>query len=240
MLTRTVLLLLTATAVRAQSIPGAVLAKREPHHHPVFEDSTLRVLRVHISGHDTTLLHEHDPDYFWIALGASSFVNAKPGVPDAIVNAPDLSIHYTPGKFAHVARNPGTKPFNNVTVELLEAQTNVHNLCERAIADKPLDCPAPPPKPRIAFAGATVNPAFASAETRVSLVTIAPGAAMTPVLKSRGTWIIALDSAVAGRALVLNGGPAWIGGTARAPADKAWTLENRSKQIVRAIVVERF
>jgi hypothetical protein len=32
------LLLLSAVAAKAQSIPGAVLAKREPHHHVAYED----------------------------------------------------------------------------------------------------------------------------------------------------------------------------------------------------------
>src|SRR6478735_6566768 len=97
MFARAVLLLLCAVAVRAQSIPGAVLAKREPHHHLVYEDSTLRVLRVRVPGHDTTLLHEHAPDYFWIALGASTVINAKPGAPDATIASSDQSIHYTVG-----------------------------------------------------------------------------------------------------------------------------------------------
>jgi len=57
------LLLVATTTARAQSIPGAVLARNEPHHHLAYQDSTLRVLRVRVPAHDTTLLHEHDPDY---------------------------------------------------------------------------------------------------------------------------------------------------------------------------------
>ena len=117
-----------------------MLAQREPHHHLVYEDSTIRVLRVRVPAHDTTLLHEHDPDYFWVALGPSTLVNVRAGVPDATVTSPDLAVHYSFGKFAHIARNPGAAPFDNITVELLEPQTGVHNLCEPAVADKPLDC----------------------------------------------------------------------------------------------------
>src|SRR5439155_806630 len=80
-----------------------------------------------VPAHDTTLLHEHDPDYFWIALGKSTVINAKPGLPDATITSADLSVHYTPGKFAHVARNPGDTPFDNITVELLEPQRSVRN-----------------------------------------------------------------------------------------------------------------
>src|SRR5512146_1374189 len=117
------------SAAVAQSMPGAVLAKREPHHHLAFEDATIRVLRVRVPPHDSTLLHEHDADYFWIALGASEFVNARLGAPDAMARSADLAVHYAPGKFAHVARNPGASPFDNLTVELLGAQTGVRNLC---------------------------------------------------------------------------------------------------------------
>src|SRR5690349_12596279 len=134
------MLALSAVPLEGQKIPGAVLAKKEPHHHLAYEDSTLRVLRVRVPAHDTTLLHEHDPDYFWIALGASTVTNAKLGAPDATIASADLSIHYTAGNFAHVARNPGGVAFDNITVELLEPQTGVRNLCEAALADKPLDC----------------------------------------------------------------------------------------------------
>src|SRR5579872_2874783 len=135
-----IIAVLAPRPVRAQSIAGAVLAKREPHHHVAFEDSVLRVLRVHVAGHDTTLLHEHDADYFWVALGASTVVNAKLGAPDATITSSDLSVHYTLGQFAHVARNPGGSAFDNITVELLGRQTNPRNLCEAAVSGTPVRC----------------------------------------------------------------------------------------------------
>jgi len=239
MIGRAAALLIVGVTVHAQSIPGAVLATHEPHHHLAYEDTSLRVLRVRVPAHDSTLLHEHDPDYFWISLGPSTLINAKPGVADATITSADLSFHYSFGNFAHIARNPGERPFDNITVELLRPQTNVRNLCERVIADQPLDCPAPPPTSRVAFSGANVHPAFASGQTRVSLVTIAPGGVMKPVAGSRDTWIIALDSAIAGRSLVFKDGTKWIGGTAQPPAGNSWILENRGKTVVRAIAVEK-
>jgi hypothetical protein len=230
------LLLLSSVVASAQSIPGAVLAKREPHHHLAYEDSTLRVLRVRVPAHDTTLLHEHDPDYFWIALGPSTVINAKPGFPDASITSPDLSIHYTFGKFAHVARNPGTQPFDNITVELLERQTDVRNLCEPALADKPLDCRTPATQTKY-FSGATEHPAVATAQMRVSLVTIASGNSLRPASPARGTWLIALDSADAGRGLVVDGGTKWVGGTFRALPGKEWVIENRGRSPIRVIAV---
>ncbi len=219
----------------AQSIPGAVLAKREPHHHLVYEDSTIRVLRVRVPAHDTTLLHEHDPDYFWVALGPSTLVNVKPGSPDATVTSSDLAFHYAVGKFAHIARNPGNAPFDNITVELLDPQTNVHNLCEHAVADKPLDCPAVPSR-HADFTGATEHPALATSELRVSLLTINPGATLRPS-KTRTTWLIALDSLDAGRQLQIQGRPKWIGGTVRASRGESWAVKNRGSSDLHVIAV---
>jgi hypothetical protein len=236
-------ILLAAAPARAQSIPGAVLAKREPHHHLVYEDSTLRVLRVHVPAHDTTLLHEHDPDYFWIALGASTVVNAKPGAPDATIASGNLSIHYTVGNFAHVARNPSGAPFDNITVELLAKQTNVHNLCEAVVAGQPLTCSesstrrASRVSPDALFAGATEHPAFSTDQLRVSLLTIPPGASMRPTGAARRAVLIALDSADAGRALRIVGSGRWIGGTFRPVADAEWQVRNSGKVAVRALAV---
>jgi hypothetical protein len=236
MIVRAGLFLLTAAAIHAQTIPGAVLAQREPHHHLAYQDSTIRVLRVRVPAHDTTLLHEHGPDYFWIALGPSTLVNAKPGVPDATVTSADLAFHYSVGKFAHVARNPGDGPFDNITVELLEPQTNVRNLCEPAVADKPLDCPSAG-KSAAFFSGATEHPALTSAETRVSLVTIAPGGTLRPTARAQRARVIALDTADAGRGLVIDGSAKWTGGTFRAPPAGSWAIRNESRVPMRVIAV---
>jgi hypothetical protein len=237
MIARAALLLFCAATVGAQTIPGAVLAIREPHHHLVYEDSSLRVLRVRVPAHDTTLLHEHDPDYFWISLGASTLINAKPGVSDATITSTDLSFHYSFGKFAHVARNPGTGPFDNITVELLEPQTDVRNVCEMAIADKPLDCPRAPAHGTVFFSGATEHPAFATAQLRVSLVTLAPGRTLRPTTHALRTWLITLDSADAGRGLVIDGSPIWVGGTLRASSAGRWSVRNRGRLPIRVIAV---
>jgi hypothetical protein len=231
---RTTALLLAASAAGAQSIPGAVLAKREPHHHMVYEDSTIRVLRVRVPAHDTTLLHEHDPDYFWIALGASTLVNAKPGTPDATVTSPDLAFHYSFGNFAHVARNPGDGPFDNITVELLGAQTDVRNLCEPAVANKPLDCPTASGSSEY-FNGAAEHPALASTQLRVSLLTVPPGETVKPTARARHTWIIALDTVDTRSNLAIERGGKWVGGTMR--GGDTWVIANRGRAPVRMIAV---
>jgi hypothetical protein len=221
-----------ASRAPAQSTRGAVIARREPHHHLAYEDATLRVLRVRVPPHDTTLLHEHGPDYFWIALGKSEVVNAKPGSPDAVIKSADLSIHYTPGKFAHVARNPGATPFDNITVELLGAQTHVRNLCEPALAGQPLACEGAPPR-----RGVNVRPAFRTDQLRVDLVELPPGKSLNSADTPRA-WLIALDTAdTRGRAsLVVHGNGRWTGGVYRASGG-AWSVANRSQRARRMILV---
>jgi len=228
------LLVAGAATARSQSIPGAVLAKNEPHHHLAYQDSTLRVLRVRVAAHDSTLLHEHDPDYFWIALGASVVVNAKLGAPDATITSSDLSIHYTPGNFAHVARNPGEIPFDNITVELLEPQSGVRNLCETALADKALDCRGKEQRSAL-FIGATEHPAFATARRRVSLVTIPPHATIRPGTPTRSAWLIALDTLDLSRGLATRGLGPWVGGTIRLPNDPTWRMQNQGGNSIRFI-----
>jgi len=233
---RILALLATASVARAQT--HAVIAKAEPHHHLAFEDGTIRVLRVRVGAHDTTLLHQHDADYFWISLGASTIVNAKPGIPDATVTSDDLSIHFTPGKFAHVARNPGTTPFDNITVELLKPQTGVRPLCD-AVSSGALDCPATSDRASKVLLGATEHPSFQTNEVRVSLVTIEPGKTLKPGDPKRPAWIIALDTLDAradGKSLAVDSGGRWVGGTFH-PSSPAWSLTNHSAHAVRAITV---
>ncbi|MGE5731023.1 MAG: hypothetical protein ACM37U_03720 [Gemmatimonas sp.] len=232
-----VLLMLAAATAGAQSIPGAVLAKREPHHHLAFEDATIRVLRVRVAPHDTTLLHEHDPDYFWVALGASTVVNAKPGIADATITSADRSVHYTPGRFAHVARNPGDAAFDNITVELLEPQTNVRNLCERAIGDKPLDCASTTGRGPGVSMGGDEHPAFATDQLHVSLVTVAPGDTLRPTNAARRMWVIALDTANVGRELFATGAARWVGGVFQSAAGTPWTVMNRGRSPVTVVTV---
>lgn len=229
----------------AQSIPGAVLAAKEPHHKPAYEDSTLRVLRVAVPARDSTLLHEHAVDYFWIALGPSEVVNARLGSPDAVIASKDLSIHYTVGKFAHVARNPGPGTFRNITVELLKPQTNVQNRCEEAVNGGALICPS---ARGLRDLGALERPAFVTDRLRVSLLTLMPGARIQGAGKPASVWYIALNPADANVALqahrdeVVRGraadlGHEWRGGTWRAPADGRWRLGNVSSRTISVLEV---
>lgn len=225
---------LVATRAGAQSIPGAVLAQREPHHHRAYEDAVLRVLRVHVAAGDTTLLHEHDPDYFWVSIGASEIVNAKLGAPDAVVKSANLSFHYTPGKFAHVARNHTKAPFDNITVELLQPQTNVHNRCETVMGNEPLGCPRSTNALAL-VSGATDHPAFTTDQLRVSLATLAPGGVMHPTTTVKNAWLIAIDTLDV-PSLTASGSGAWAGGVIRETGSD-WSVRNAGRASSRIIIV---
>jgi hypothetical protein len=220
----------------AQSIPGAVLAQHEPHHHVAYADATMRVLRVHVPPHDTTLLHEHGPDYFWIALGASEVVNARLGAPDATIKSSDVSVHYTPGKFAHVARNPGSTSFDNITIELLQPQSNVRNACEPALGGQPVHCTRPS-GPATGLTAGTEHPAFSTDRLRVSVLTLGPGEKMRPRI-ARERWIIALDTADTRSALTTTGQARWMGGVLHS-SGKGLTVRNGSTRDIRFLLAER-
>ena len=238
MLGRIGLLLLGASTLSAQTIPGAVLAKSEPHHHLAYEDSAIRVLRVRVPPHDTTFLHEHDPDYFWVALGASTVINARLGSPDAPITSKDLSIHYSFGPFAHVARNPGDTPFDNITVELLEKPSGVANLCEEAVAGKPLNCSATSWSVNEAFfTEAQDHPAFETDRLRVSLLTLDPGKVLRPTKRAQQAWMIAIDTADVSSALLVDGEAMWRGGVLHPARSSTWSLTNHGTTPKRVVAV---
>ena len=128
----------TADTLHAVPIP------KEPHHHLVLENEYVRVFRVSVPAHEATLLHQHDVPYLYMALGPADVINAVQGKPEAHLVMADGQLGYSPGHFAHIARNESNAPFNNVTVELLHPQGEPRNLCEK-IVDAPLNtnnCPA--------------------------------------------------------------------------------------------------
>ena len=180
---------LAASAFAQKSVP----VTSEPHHHLVYTGERLRVFRVEVPAHSSTLIHEHAVDYFWIAVGASEFVNAAVGKDEVKVVAQDGSVHFTRGGFSHLARVEGAHPFRNVTVELPQAQTNPRNLCEPVLPDQPLDCAAAMTRAAALFSGADIRPEFETDQLRVTLITAAPGAKLALVRRARPMVLVAVD-----------------------------------------------
>jgi quercetin dioxygenase-like cupin family protein len=92
----------------------------EPHHHAALENAYVRVFKVEVAPHRATLMHRHRHDYVFVSLGASEVENDVAGKPPATLKLQDGETHFTPGNFAHVAKNLADTPFRNVTIEFLQ------------------------------------------------------------------------------------------------------------------------
>jgi hypothetical protein len=180
---------LAAPAFAQKSVP----VTSEPHHHLVYTGERLRVFRVEVPADSSTLIHEHAVDYFWIAVGASEFVNASVGKDEVKVIAPDGSVHFTRGGFSHLARVNGTQPFHNITVELPQAQTHPRNLCEAVLPAEPTDCPAAMKAAAKTFTGATARPEFETDQVRVTLLTIAQNETVEIAKSSTPPTLVVVD-----------------------------------------------
>jgi len=135
-------ILLIAFAASAQAPTTAPVAlKDEPHHKLLLENEYVRVWAFGITGHDTTLVHEHALPYLGITLGSAEFVNAVTGKPEVHAKQVDGQIGYSKGGFSHLVRTEGDAPFRNFTIELLKTQGAARNRCVKVIADGALDCP---------------------------------------------------------------------------------------------------
>ena len=116
---RALLPLLLVSFLAAQT-PPEVEITAEPSHHLVLENEYVRVFQVELAPHAATLMHRHRHDYFFVALGDSHVSNEVEGKPPAELTLADGETRFTPGNFAHIARNLSARPFRNVTIELLQ------------------------------------------------------------------------------------------------------------------------
>ncbi len=227
-------LLIVVTAPQAQA---PVPLTSEPHHHQVFNNSYTRVFRVDVAPHEKTLLHQHDLDYFFIAIGGAKFINAVAGKPDAVVVMNDGVMHFSRGGFAHVATNLLDTPFRNMTVEFPRTQGNVRNLCEEIIEHDALNCLAGGTK-KSAPSGYWLVPGFETDEARVSTVRIKPKGTF-PAQSGGDQLIFALTNSIV--EVSVGGQPhmtlhametAWI------PSGASRSIHNAAKTESRVLLVE--
>jgi quercetin dioxygenase-like cupin family protein len=120
---RIVPLLLAAfafTLVAQTASTPAVPISKEPHHHLAIENEYVRAYQVQVAAHEQTLMHQHDLDYAFVTLGATEVENDVAGKPPVQLKLSDGEVRFTPGNFAHIAKNLTGRPFRNVTVEFLK------------------------------------------------------------------------------------------------------------------------
>jgi len=122
---RTIALLaaLVSAVVLAQPPASEVAITAEPSHHLALENAQVRVFQVEVAPHAETLMHRHGHDYFFVTLGAAEIENDVEGKPPVRLQLRDGETRFTPGGFAHLAKNLAEIPFRNVTIELLQGET---------------------------------------------------------------------------------------------------------------------
>jgi quercetin dioxygenase-like cupin family protein len=117
---RRVLFLLLLIPFLAAQTTTEVELTAEPSHHLAVDNEYVRVFKFEVAPHAATLLHRHGHDYVYVTIGDAHFSNEVEGKPPVEVKIPDGATGFTPGGFAHIARNLSDQPFRNLTIELVQ------------------------------------------------------------------------------------------------------------------------
>ena len=137
----------------------------EPSHHFALENEYVRVFKVEVAPHAATLMHRHRHDYIHVTLGDAHVSNEVEGKAPADVKLADGDARFTPGNFAHIARNISDQPFRNVTIEILQ---------DEKLRQTPSRWPEESGEKT--FPGGRVKVLFVKDGVRVSEVDLEPGA----------------------------------------------------------------
>ena len=225
-------LLMTGSYVLAQepqTLPGVPISQ-EHHHHLVLENSYVKAYEVEVAPHESTLMHQHLHDYVYVVFGDAEFTNAAAGKPEVKVKAPDLTVNFSPGPFAHVAVNNSHNPFRNITIELLHPQGEVKKFYPTLVAAL-----SGTPNGERKLEPTTV---LETQEVRVQAVGIAP----------KSTWAAPVDGHT--RLMVITGkifdtsgkkeanSPFAAGMLVWVPAGKQWSTSNDAMGIEKLMVLE--
>lgn len=116
---RTLFLFLLIPCLAAQTTTEVEIAA-EPSHHLVVDNEFVRVFKVELAPHTSTLLHRHRHDYVYVAIGDAHVSNEVEAKPPADVKLADGETRFVAGNFAHIARNLSEQPFRNVTIEFMQ------------------------------------------------------------------------------------------------------------------------
>jgi len=104
----------------SRSVAQEVEITAEPSHHVAIDNAYVRAFKVEVAPHAATLMHWHRHDYFFVTLGDAHLSNEVEGKSPVEAKLYDGDTRFTPGNFAHIARNLADTPFRNVTIELLQ------------------------------------------------------------------------------------------------------------------------
>lgn len=208
----------------------AVEITAEPLHHQTLANEQVRVFQVEVAPRASTLLHSHKHDYLFVTLGEAHISNEVLGKPPAEVKLSDGETRFTPGNFAHVARNLATQPFRNVTIELMQDE-------------KLREAPSPWPQETgdQEFPSGRIKVLFVRDGARVSSVELEPGATV-PSHHHDGPHLLVAVSDLEIRSDVEGQGPMTgsfkSGDVKWLPGGYTHTLTNAGKGRARFVTVE--
>jgi hypothetical protein len=181
-------LLAQTPAVPAPAVPTM---DHEPHHHLALHNDYVKVFNVEVAPGDSIILHSHDQDTIAIAIGDQLVTVGIPGKTIPPSKNADGQVRLQRSGYIHSTLVGGDKPYHTVAVELMQPQTNFHNVCAEILPGQPLNCPVIDPKLPAASGS---QPLLESNETRASLFHVLPHKS-TKVGESGPEVIVALDAA---------------------------------------------
>lgn len=226
-----VLLLLSTLLAAQTAAPSEAELTAEPSHHLFLENEYLRLFKVEVAPHSQTLMHRHRHDYVFVTLGATEVENDVLGKPPVTLKLQDGETRFSPGNFAHIAKNLSDAPFRNVTIEFLKDEE----------AKK-----TPPPKwdeerGLHVFDGGTQHIMFVQDGVRVSEIELRPGATL-PKHHHAGPHLLVAVSDLELRSDVEGQGPMpglfKSGDVKWLPGGYTHTLTNVGKQPAKLITLE--
>jgi quercetin dioxygenase-like cupin family protein len=225
------LLLLLASVLASAQAPSEVEITNEAHHHLALENEYVRVFQVEVPPHDATLMHRHRHDYLFVTLGDAQLTNEIEGKPPVDAELKDGEARFTPGNFAHIARNRAATPFRNVTIELMQDEKARTSPPAKWDEDRGL---------HVLNAG-TQDILFVKDNARVSEIELQPGG-MIPSHHHNGPHLVVaitdldLRSDIEGRgptpAQLKAGDVKWV------PGGYTHTVTNVGKQTAKFVTVE--
>lgn len=203
----------------------------EPSHHPALENDQVRVFKVEVAPHKSTLMHWHRHDYLFITLGDAHVSNKIKDRDPIELNFVDGDTRFVTGNFAHIAENLSNKPFRNVTIELLKDEQARKNPPFKWDEERGLNV----------FNGATQHILFVQDGVRVSEFDMQAGG-MIPSHQHKGPHLLVavtdleLRSVSEGQSPNLtklkSGDVKWL------PGGYTHTLSNAAKQPAKYITLE--
>jgi len=184
----TALCLLSSSLV-AQT-PAVPTMDHEPHHHLALHNDYVKVFNVEVAPGDSIILHSHDQDTIAIAIGDQLVTVGIPGKTIPPSKNADGQVRLQRSGYIHSTHVDGDTPYHTVAVELMQPQTNFHNVCAEILPGQPLNCP----KVVIPTGASGVQPMLESNETRASLIRVLPNKSIK-VGEEGPEVIVALDAA---------------------------------------------